>query len=130
MSPARSSPLLADALVLAAAGVALREGLGDRRATCELRFSRPPPDYGFLVMAGVEDAVQALESELPGDDELRAARSAIAGIEPLLDRLAAGPLRVDLDAALDGSIVFGDEPVVSVEGRYADVLVALMLVRS
>jgi nicotinate phosphoribosyltransferase family protein len=130
MSPARSSPLLADALVLAAAGVALREGLGDRRATCELRFSRPPPDYGFLVMAGVEDAAQALESELPGDDELRAARSAIAGIEPLLDRLAAGPLRVDLDAALDGSIVFGDEPVVSVEGRYADVLVALMLVRS
>lgn len=130
MPPARSSPLLADARVLAAAGAAVRGGLGDRRATCELRFSRPPPDYGFLVMAGVEDAVQSLEAELPTDDELRAARSAIGGIEPLLDRLAAGPLRVDIDAALDGSVIFGDEPVVSVEGRYADVLVALMLVRS
>src|SRR5688572_25659343 len=98
MPQARSSPLLADARVLAAAGAALREGLGDRRATCELRFSRPPPEYGFLLMAGVEDAVLALESELPSDDELRAARSAVAGIEPLLARLSAGPLRVDLDA--------------------------------
>jgi nicotinate phosphoribosyltransferase len=129
MPPARSSPLLADACVLAAAGAALREGRGDRRATCELRFVRPPPDYGFLIMAGVEEAARALESGLPGDDELRAARGALAGAGPLFDRLAAGPPRVDLDAALDGSIVFGDEPVVSVEGPYAEVLVAIAVVR-
>ena len=129
IDPRAPSPSFLDAGALVTAAAALRGGVGERRVTCELRFAEVPPDYGFLVMAGVEESLAALESVGLTLDELQTLRALELTTEALLARLAEGPLRVDLDAAEDGAIVFPDEPVVTLEGRLADVLIAGAVLR-
>ena len=50
--------------------------------------------------------------------------------ESLLRRLSDGPLAVDIDAAPTGSVAFAREPLVTIEGPLAQVLVAVAVVRA
>ncbi|XXY16993.1 hypothetical protein WME88_53055 [Sorangium sp. So ce216] len=120
----RASPLLSDGRALLDADRLLRAGVGDRRASFELAFTAMPPHAGFLVVAGVESALDALALGGGRLDaaEVYAARAACGLSDALVERLAGAPLSVDIDAMPDGTVAFPGTPVVSVEGPFVEAL--------
>jgi nicotinate phosphoribosyltransferase len=124
------SPYLEDASAVTAAALALANGDGDRRVACELVAPRLPDGPGFLVMAGVEEACEAVETGMPTYADLHLLRDHASVPEALLRRLSDGPLAVDIDAAPTGSIGFAREPLVTIEGPLAQVLIAVAVVRA
>ncbi|MFO0661683.1 MAG: HEAT repeat domain-containing protein [Polyangiaceae bacterium] len=117
-------PLLADARSLRVASEALDRGVGEQRVSCELSFGRVPAAYPFLLIAGIDSTLDILETGHPSTDQLRTAHAMGLISDTLWRRLSSGRLRFDLDAALDGMSLFAGEPVVTLEGPLADVLLA------
>ncbi|KYF69157.1 hypothetical protein BE15_37345 [Sorangium cellulosum] len=120
----RASPLLCDGRALLDADRLLRAGVADRRASFELAFTAAPPHTGFLVVAGVEAALEALALDGGRLDpaEVFAARAACGLSDALVERLAGAALSVDIDAMPDGTIAFPGTPVVTVEGPFVEAL--------
>ncbi|WP_236644293.1 hypothetical protein [Sorangium cellulosum] len=120
----RSSPLLTDGRALLDAERLLHAGVADRRASFELAFTAMPPHTGFLVVAGVEAALDALaltDARLDAG-AVFAAREACGLSDALVERLAGAPISVDIDAMPDGTIAFPGTPVVAVEGPFIEAL--------
>jgi nicotinate phosphoribosyltransferase len=116
------SPLLGDSSSLLAAAAVVQAKLGDRRACAELSFERLPADWGFLVMSGIGPLVETLERSWFGEADLAFVRDE-RHLGPEIARALDGmECKLDLDSALEGSIVFPGEPVISVEGPLAQVL--------
>lgn len=124
------SPYLEDASAVTAAALAMANGDGDRRVACELVAPTLPDGPGFLVMAGVEEAGEAVETGMPTYADLHLLRDHASVPESLLRRLSDGPLAVDIDAAPTGSVAFAREPLVTIEGPLAQVLIAVAVVRA
>ena len=83
------------------------------RATFDLFVRELPPDRGYLVAAGLEHVVAALESMTY--DEAALDVLADAGFdEPFLDWLADFEFSGDVRAVPEGTVVFPDEPLVEV----------------
>jgi nicotinate phosphoribosyltransferase len=124
------SPYLEDASAVFAAALAMANGDGDRRVTCELVVPQLPEGPGFLLMAGIEEAGEAIETGMPTYADLHLLRDHASVPEALLRRLSDGPLAVDVDAAPTGSVGFARQPLVTIEGPLAEVLVAVSVVRA
>lgn len=124
------SPYLEDASAVTAAALAMANGDGDRRVACELVTPTLPEGPGFLVMAGVEEAGEAVETGMPTYADLHLLRDHASVPEALLRRLSDGPLGVDIDAAPTGSVAFAREPLATIEGPLAQVLIAVAVVRA
>lgn len=120
-------PLLFDARALATAAAVLRAGHGDRRATAEVRFSAMPAHHGFLVCAGIDDALDGVLAVTPRPDDVALLRAAGLAEEAVLERLSE--MRLDVDAVDEGTVAFASEPVVTIEGPLADVVLAASVVR-
>jgi nicotinate phosphoribosyltransferase len=122
------SPLLWDGRALLDADRLIRAGVADRRTSFELAFAELPRHTGFLVVAGVEAALDALARSRLGEDEVEAARRACGFGEELARRLAGAALTVDIDAVPDGTLAFAGTPVATVEGPFVEaVLVGALL---
>ncbi|WP_437896268.1 hypothetical protein [Sorangium sp. So ce124] len=120
----RASPLLRDGRALLDADRLVHAGVADRRASFELAFAAMPPHAGFLVVAGVEAALEALAVDGARFDAaaVSAARAACGLSDALEERLAGAPISVDIDAMPDGTIAFPGTPVASVEGPFVEAL--------
>ena len=82
-------------------------------ATFSLFVRRLPPDRHFLVAAGLDDALRAIERISFNDDDL--AWLGANGFEPgQLELLADVDLAVDVWAVPEGTIVFPGEPLLEV----------------
>lgn len=124
----RGCPLLCDGRALLDADRLMHAGVADRRASFELSFAGMPPHAGFLVVAGVESALEALAPAPFGEDEVESARSAVGFSVALARRLAGAGLSVDIDAVPDGTIAFARAPLLTVEGPFIEaVLVGALL---
>lgn len=88
-----------------------------------------PPHHGFLIAAGLAETAEAIRSEAPSADDVRLLRPLGVLDGDLLAHLAEGPLHLDLDAVDDGTVVFADEPVLTIEGALCDVLLAASVAR-
>jgi len=84
------------------------------RATFDLFFRSLPPHRGYAVVAGIEQAVEYVDSVTFGDRAL--AYLAEQGFQDdFLDRLAAFEFTGDVRALPEGTPVFPNEPMVEVE---------------
>jgi len=115
-------PLLTSVLGLgvesfATVRAAIALGIADARAAFELTL-HPAEHHGFMVLAGVEPLVDALERLRARVDELDWLESVGAIDKPARRRLAETRFVCDVDAVAEGSIVFGGEAVLVVEGPY------------
>jgi nicotinate phosphoribosyltransferase len=116
-------PLVTSALgvgldAFATVRAAVAAGIADARASFELTLRSPSDDWGFLVLAGVEPLLDALERLRPRVDELDWLLQVGAIDGPTRRRLIEARFLCDVDAAPEGSVVFPGEPVLTVEGPF------------
>ncbi len=117
-----------DAFVAATA--ALHGGFADARSTFECSFARQGMKTGFFVLAGVEPLLDALERFKLKTDELSWLESIGAIDAHARRRLADMRFSCDVDAAVEGSVVFASEPVLTVEGPFWQAQLVGAFVRS
>ncbi|MFI6326993.1 nicotinate phosphoribosyltransferase [Micromonospora chersina] len=90
------------------------------RATFSLFVRRLPPRRGFLVAAGLAEALAFLESFAFDDAELGYLRDAVGFDEPALAALAGLRFTGDVWAVPEGRVVFADEPLLEVTAPIAE----------
>lgn len=119
-----SHRLLVDVYELTMVDAYRREGMADQVATFSLFVRALPHERGYLVAAGLDDALRWLEDLRFGPDELAVVeRLGIFGAD-FLDWL--GELRFTgcVRAVPEGTIVFADEPLLEVEAPIAQAQLA------
>ena len=119
-----SPPLLVDLYELTMVNVYLREGMADQTATFSLFVRSLPPERGYLVAAGLDDALSWLEG-LRFDPTALAAVGRLGMFGPeFLDWLAELRFTGHVRAVPEGTIVFAHEPVLEVEAPIAQAQLA------
>jgi nicotinate phosphoribosyltransferase len=116
-------PLITSALGLGleafvAVRAATQAGIADARAAFELTLAAPSSDWGFLVFAGLEPLVDALERFRARVDEVDWLESVGAIDVRTRKRLVESRFACDVDAPPEGSVIFPGEAVLTVEGPY------------
>ncbi len=97
-------------------------GGAEREAVFHLTFRRPPFGGGYAVAAGIQPALEYLESLRFGSDDLayletlRDADDAPLFPRGFLDYLAAFRFTCSVDAVPEGTVVFAHEPLLRVRG--------------
>lgn len=116
--------LLVDLYELTMVDVYRREGMADRTATFSLFVRSLPPERGYLVAAGLHDALDWLEHLRFGPDELEAI-GRLGLFEPaFLDWLADRRFTGTVRGVPEGTVVFAEEPILEVEGPIAEAQLA------
>lgn len=97
-------------------------GRADQHAVFHLFFRKPPFRGGYAVAAGLEQALQYLErfrfeqSDLDYLGSLTGNDGAPLFEQAFLDYLGQTKLSVDVDAVQEGTVTFGQEPLLRVRG--------------
>jgi nicotinate phosphoribosyltransferase len=86
----------------------------DDTAVFELFVRRLPRERGFLVAAGLQQAVEFLETLAFGDDEVGWLREQGGFSQRFVERLKAFRFSGDVDAMPEGTVFFGNEPLLRV----------------
>lgn len=107
------SPLLTDLYELSMLEAYAADGMDDI-AVFELFFRKLPPQRGFLMAAGLEQAVGFLETVHFSADELDWLRASGRFAPAFIDSLADFRFTGDVDAIPEGTVFFPDEPVLRV----------------
>ncbi len=112
MSPNRG-PLLTDLYQLNMLAAYLEHGLTET-AVFELFVRKLPPRRGFLMAAGLEQALGYLENLAFSAEDIARLRAFGAFPERLLEYLGTLRFTGDVDALPEGTVFFPDEPVLRV----------------
>jgi nicotinate phosphoribosyltransferase len=111
--PKRDSALLTDLYQLNMLAAYFEHGLTET-AVFELFVRALPSRRGFLMAAGVEQALQFLETLSPTPDELDAIRSLGQFSDSFIAYLRSFRFSGDVDAMPEGTVFFTDEPILRV----------------
>jgi nicotinate phosphoribosyltransferase len=110
------SGLLVDLYELTMAQSYLAEGMHERPATFSLFARRLPPGWGYLVAAGLDDALSYLETLAFSDDDLAYLEETGIFSAAFLDHLRGFRFRGDVRAMAEGTVFFAVEPLLEVRG--------------
>ncbi|HZX27010.1 MAG TPA: nicotinate phosphoribosyltransferase, partial [Telluria sp.] len=117
-TPSLTGALLTDLYELTMLQVYWREGMGET-AAFELFVRRLPAQRGFLVAAGLEEAVRYL-AELRFDEQELAWLASEGRFHPeFVASLRELRFTGDVDAVPEGTVVFADEPLLRVSAPIA-----------
>jgi nicotinate phosphoribosyltransferase len=112
--PARMQALLVDLYELTMGESYLAEGIDERPATFQLFCRTLPPGFGYLIAAGVEDALAFLaELRFDGEDLGYLETTALFS-GAFLERLAGLRFTGTVRAMREGTVFFPNEPVLEV----------------
>jgi nicotinate phosphoribosyltransferase len=89
------------------------EGMRDV-AVFELFFRNLPPTRNYLIAAGIQNLLEAIENLTFESDDLEYLRGLGLFSEPFLDRLRRFRFSGDVWAIPEGSVVFANEPIVQI----------------
>jgi nicotinate phosphoribosyltransferase len=93
----------------------MHSGIAEARATFELSLDASAPEP-FFVLAGLEPLLDALERLRVKAEELEWLRSVGAVDGPVAQKLSGFRFGCDVEAMPEGTVVFGGEPLLVVEG--------------
>ena len=111
-------PLLTDLYEFTMAAALLAEGRADSPATFSLFVRRLPPSRGYLVAAGLHDAVRFLR-DWRFDAEAVTRLSNAAPFDPaFLDWLGEVRFTGRIRAVPEGRLVFGNEPLLEIDAPF------------
>lgn len=114
------SPLLTDLYELTMLAGYVEEGMAEKPAVFDLYFRTNPFEGGYAVFAGLEPALDFLENlSFSGDDLDYLVRVGL--FRPrFIDFLRGFRFRGTVTAPAEGSLVFANEPLLTVEGTVAE----------
>ena len=115
----RYSPLLTDLYQLTMLAGYLEEGMAEEPAVFDLFFRHNPFQGGYAVFAGLETALSFLESINFTEDELEYLQGLGIFRPRFIDFLRSFRFRGKVTAAPEGTVVFANEPLVTVEAPLA-----------
>ncbi len=98
----------------------LEEGMHETSSVFDLFFRTPPFNGGYAVFAGLEPALAYLENLRFSSDDLAYLESLNLFRPAFLDFLAHFRFRGTVTAPPEGTVVFANEPLVTVEGTLAE----------
>lgn len=124
MNYEKSTALIVDLYELTMADVYRQTGMADRPATFSLFVRNLPPQRGYLVAAGLDDALSWLEQLRYGSEELRAIERLELFSRDFLDWLSELRFTGSVRAVAEGSIVFAQEPILEVDAPIAEAQLA------
>ncbi|MBQ5756637.1 MAG: nicotinate phosphoribosyltransferase [Erysipelotrichaceae bacterium] len=110
----RNYSLLSDAYEFMMADAYLRNGKQDLRAVFDVYFRKTPNNGGYAVMAGLDKIVDYLQNIHFEEEDLEYLRT-LGLSEGLLERLADFRFTGNVYAIPDGTPVFPNEPLITVE---------------
>ena len=121
-----NSALLTDLYELTMSEGFWKEGLRDAEASFYMHFRSNPFGGGYAVACGMEHLAQIVEDYRFSDDDINYLQTLEAPtgdklFDPgFLEYLRGYKLKVDIDAPLEGTVVFPYEPVIRVTGPVID----------
>jgi len=114
------SPLLTDLYELTMLAGYLEEGMVENRAVFDLYFRTNPFEGGYAVFAGLEPALDFLEEFCFSNEELEFL-SGLGLFKPaFIEFLRIFRFRGRVTAPPEGTLVFANEPLLTVEGTLAE----------
>ncbi len=113
-SPQRTSGLLTDLYQLAMGESYVAEGLAEVEATFSLFCRTLPAGWGYLLAAGLDDALRYLESVTFSEDDLAFLERTGRFSPAFLERLRGFSFSGDVRALPEGTPVFPHEPLLEV----------------
>ena len=117
----RYSPLLTDLYELTMLAGYFEEGMTEKPAVFDLYFRTNPFEGGYAVFAGLETALDYLEALRFSEEELEFL-TGLGMFKPrFIDYLRGFTFRGRVTAPPEGSLVFANEPLLTVEGMLAEV---------
>lgn len=115
-----TSPLMTDLYQLTMLSGYLTEGMAEQRATFDLSFRTNPFQGGYAIFAGLGPALEHLEKLRFGDEELTYLAELKLFPAPFLDFLRDFRFHGRVIAPPEGTVVFANAPLVTVEGTLAE----------
>ena len=116
----RYSPLLTDLYELTMLAGYLEEGMVEKTAIFDLYFRTNPFEGGYGVFAGLEPALDFLEQFRFSKEELEFLTGLGLFKPRFIDYLSEFSFRGRVTAPPEGSLVFANEPLLTVEGTLAE----------
>ncbi len=99
-----------------------KSGISERHAVYHLNFRKWPFKGGFAIAAGLETAIQFIQdlkfssSDLAYLEKLKDPLGATLFEKPFLDFLSRFSFSCDVDAMVEGTLIFPYEPLIRVKG--------------
>jgi nicotinate phosphoribosyltransferase len=117
----RYSPLLTDLYQLTMLAGYLEEGMETKPAVFDLYFRTNPFEGGYAVFAGLEPALDFLEQVRFSEDDLEYLSGLGLFKARFIEFLRGFRFRGTVTAPPEGTLVFANEPLLTVEGTLAEV---------
>lgn len=121
MPYARYSPLITDLYELTMLAGYLEEGMHETPAAFDLFYRHNPFNGGYAVFAGMDTALSYLEGLAFTEEELAYLQGLGLFKQSFIEFLRGFRFRGKVTAAPEGTVVFGREPLVTLEGSLAEV---------
>lgn len=118
----RNLSLLMDYYELTMANAFLKNGQKDTIAHFDLYFRSAPDDAVFAIAAGLDTAIEYIENLHFTDDEIEFLRNKGIFCEEFLEYLREFKFECDVRAIREGSVVFPNEPLITVRGPFMQAL--------
>lgn len=116
----RYPPLLTDLYELTMLAGYLEKGMAEKPAVFDLFFRKPPYEGGYAIFAGLEPALDYLEGLRFLPDELAYLQGLGIFRSNFIDYLREFRFRGRVTAPPEGTAVFANEPLLTVEGALAE----------
>jgi len=110
----RSVALLTDLYEITMAHGYFEEGRAETIVTFDVFYRQNPDNGGFSIFAGLEQIVEYINELHFSDDDIAYLRSLGLFSEPFLEYLHHFRFTGDIDAVPEGSIVYPNEPLITV----------------
>ncbi len=117
----RYSPLMTDLYELTMLAGYFEKNMHLKPAVFDLFFRKNPFHGGYAIFGGLQTALNYLAGLRFSDADLAYLDSLGLFNQPFLDYLRGFSFRAQISAPPEGTVVFGGEPLVTVEGHLAEV---------
>lgn len=114
------SPLLSDLYELTMLAGYLEEGMSEKKAVFDLYFRTNPFEGSYAVFSGLEPALDFLEQLRFSEDDLAYLTGLKIFMPRFVEYLREFRFRGNVYAPPEGSLVFANEPLLTVEGTLAE----------
>ena len=116
ISNARNLTLLMDFYELTMAGGYFEEGYTDKVGVFDMFFRKVPDDGGFAIAAGLQQFCEVIDDLHFSEEDIAYLRGKGCFSEPFLDYLRHFSFHCNVWAVEEGTPIFPNEPIVTVEG--------------